>query len=77
MFTIKVIDRETEEKVIYMRNFRKNEEKAVKYFGLLKQDAMMQKDDYYDSDDEYKYSDLKFTLNKDDELISYFTVGNK
>ena len=36
MFTIKVIDRETEEKVIYMRNFRKNEEKAVKYFGLLK-----------------------------------------
>ena len=73
MFTIKVIDRETEEKVIYMRNFRKN----IKYFSLLKQDAMMHKNDYYDSDDEYKYSDLKFTLNKDDELISYFTVGNK
>ena len=37
----------------------------------------MHKNDYYDSDDEYKYSDLKFTLNKDDELISYFTVGKK
>jgi len=77
MFTIKVIDRETEETVVYTRNFRKNEEKATKYFSLLKQDATLHKNDYYDSDDEYKYSDLKFTLNKDDELISYFTVGNK
>lgn len=77
MFTIKIIDRETEETVIYMRNFRKNEERASKYFNLLKQDATLHKNDYYDSDDEYKYSDLKFTLNKDDEIISYFTVGNK
>lgn len=49
MFTIKIID-------------RKNEERAVKCFSLLKQDAMIYKNDYYDSDD---------------ESISYFTVGNK
>ena len=49
-------------------------EKAEKYFNLLKQDALMHKNDYYDIDEEIKYSDIKYILSKDDEEIEIFTI---
>ena len=55
-------------------NFKTNEEKAQKYFNLLKQDALMHKNDYYDIDEEIKYSDIKYELLKDEEVIEYFTI---
>lgn len=74
MFTVKIINKKDDE-VIYLRNFKSLEEKAEKYFNLLKQDAVAHRNDYYDIDEELKYSDLKYIYSKDDEEISYFTIG--
>jgi hypothetical protein len=70
---VKMIDKRDDTQ-ISSRNFKKNEEKAQKYFNLLKQDALMHKNDYYDIDEEIKYSDIAYYLLKDDEEIEYFTI---
>ena len=73
MYYVKMIDKRDDSQ-ISARNFKKNEEKAQKYFNLLKQDALMHKNDYYDIDEEIKYSDIKYELLKDEEVIEYFTI---
>lgn len=73
MYYVKMIDKRDDSQ-ISTRNFKKNEEKAQKYFNLLKQDALMHKNDYYDIDEEIKYSDIKYELLKDEEVIEYFTI---
>lgn len=73
MYIVKMIDKRDESK-ISLRNFKNNEEKAQKYFNLLKQDALMHRNDYYDIDEEIKYEDIAYYLLKDDEEIEYFTI---
>lgn len=73
MYYVKMIDKRDDSQ-ISTRNFKTNEEKAQKYFNLLKQDALMHKNDYYDIDEEIKYSDIKYELLKDEEVIEYFTI---
>lgn len=73
MYYVKMIDKRDDTQ-ISTRNFKNNEEKAQKYFNLLKQDALMHKNDYYDIDEEIKYSDIKYELLKDEEVIEYFTI---
>jgi len=73
MYYVKMIDKRDDSQ-ISSRNFKNNEEKAQKYFNLLKQDALMHKNDYYDIDEEIKYSDIKYELLKDEEVIEYFTI---
>lgn len=73
MYYVKMIDKRDDTQ-ISTRNFKTNEEKAQKYFNLLKQDALMHKNDYYDIDEEIKYSDIKYELLKDEEVIEYFTI---
>jgi len=73
MYYVKMIDKRDDTQ-ISSRNFKNNEEKAQKYFNLLKQDALMHKNDYYDIDEEIKYSDIKYELLKDEEVIEYFTI---
>lgn len=73
MYYAKMIDKRDDTQ-ISSRNFKNNEEKAQKYFNLLKQDALMHKNDYYDIDEEIKYSDIKYELLKDEEVIEYFTI---
>lgn len=73
MYYVKMIDKRDDTQ-ISSRNFKNNEEKAQKYFNLLKQDALMHKNDYYDIDEEIKYSDIKYELLKDEEIIEYFTI---
>lgn len=73
MYYVKMIDKRDDTQ-ISLRNFKNNEEKAQKYFNLLKQDALMHKNDYYDIDEEIKYSDIKYELLKDEEVIEYFTI---
>lgn len=73
MYYVKMIDKRDDTQ-ISSRNFKNNEEKAQKYFNLLKQDALMHKNDYYDIDEEIKYSDVKYELLKDEEVIEYFTI---
>lgn len=73
MYYVKMIDKRDDTQ-ISSRNLKNNEEKAQKYFNLLKQDALMHKNDYYDIDEEIKYSDIKYELLKDEEVIEYFTI---
>lgn len=73
MYYVKMMDKRDDSQ-ISSRNFKNNEEKAQKYFNLLKQDALMHKNDYYDIDEEIKYSDIKYELLKDEEVIEYFTI---
>lgn len=73
MYYVRMIDKRDDTQ-ISSRNFKNNEEKAQKYFNLLKQDALMHKNDYYDIDEEIKYSDIKYELLKDEEVIEYFTI---
>lgn len=73
MYYVKMIDKRDDTQ-ISSRNFKNNEEKAQKYFNLLKQDALMHKNDYYDIDEGIKYSDIKYELLKDEEVIEYFTI---
>lgn len=73
MYYVKMIDKRDDTQ-ISSRNFKNNEEKAQKYFNLLKQDALMHKNDYYDIDEEIKYSDIKYELLKNEEIIEYFTI---
>ncbi|MEE3417703.1 MAG: hypothetical protein VZQ62_00020 [Methanosphaera sp.] len=73
MYYVKMIDKRDDTQMS-SRNFKNNEEKAQKYFNLLKQDALMHKNDYYDIDEEIKYSDIKYELLKDEEVIEYFTI---
>ncbi len=73
MYYVKMIDKRDDSQ-ISSRNFKNNEEKAQKYFNLLKQDALMHKNDYYDIDEEIKYSDIRYELLKDEEVIEYFTI---
>ena len=61
MYYVKMIDKRDDSQ-ISARNFKKNEEKAQKYFNLLKQDALMHKNDYYDIDEEIKYSDIMIIM---------------
>lgn len=73
MYYVKMIDKRDDSQMS-SRNFKNNEEKAQKYFNLLKQDALMHKNDYYDIDEGIKYSDIKYELLKDEEVIEYFTI---
>ena len=73
MYYVKMVDKRDDSQ-ISSRNFKSNEEKAQKYFNLLKQDALMHKNDYYDIDEEIKYSDIKYELLKDEEITEYFTI---
>lgn len=73
MFKVTIIDKRDDE-VLTSRNFKNNQEKAEKYFNLLKQDALMHRNDYYDIDEEIKYSDIKYVLFKNDEEIEIFTI---
>lgn len=73
MYKVEMIDKR-DDSVISSRGFKNNEEKAEKYFNLLKQDALMHKNDYYDVDEEIKYSDIKYVLLKDEEEIEIFTI---
>lgn len=74
MYIVQMTDKRDDSKMS-SRNFKNNEEKAQKYFNLLKQDALMHRNDYYDIDEEIKYSDIKYSLLKDNEEIEYFTIG--
>lgn len=73
MYYVKMIDKRDDSQ-LSTRNFKTNEEKAQKYFNLLKQNALMHRNDYYDIDEEIKYSDIKYELLKDEEVIEYFTI---
>lgn len=73
MYKVEMIDKR-DDSIISSRGFKNNEEKAEKYFNLLKQDALMHKNDYYDVDEEIKYSDIKYVLLKDEEEIEIFTI---
>lgn len=73
MYKVEMIDKR-DDKIILSRGFKSLKEKAEKYFNLLKQDALMHKNDYYDIDEEIKYSDIKYVLSKDDEEIEIFTI---
>lgn len=75
MYKVTITDIRDNE-VLVSRNFKDNEEKALKYFNLLKQDAVVRKNDYYDIDEEIKFTDIKFSLLKDDEETDYFTVNS-
>ncbi|MBQ2870810.1 hypothetical protein IJE86_03800 [bacterium] len=73
MFKVIITDKR-DETILVSRNFKNNEDKAFKYFNLLKQDAMLRRNDYYDIDEEIKFSDIKLSLYKDDEELEYFTI---
>ena len=73
MFKVIITDK-IDETILVSRNFKNNEDKAFKYFNLLKQDAMLRRNDYYDIDEEIKFSDIKLSLYKDDEELEYFTI---
>ena len=73
MFKVIITDKR-DETILVSRNFKNNEDKAFKYFNLLKQDAMLSRNDYYDIDEEIKFSDIKLSLYKDDEELEYFTI---
>ena len=73
MFKVIITDKR-DETILVSRNFKNNEDKAFKYFNLLKQDAMLRRNAYYDIDAEIKFSDIKLSLYKDDEELEYFTI---
>lgn len=77
-YEVRTLKRKDDE-VLNIRYFKNDEEKARRYFNLLKTDYVYRKDSYYDEDEDIKISDLKISLieifgEKEKELL-YFTVG--
>lgn len=67
-----VIKLKEEEKELQRRNFGESQDKAEKYFNLLKMDIISHKgDSFYDESEGIKYSDIILYLFKDDEEISH------
>lgn len=67
-----VIKLKEEEKELQRRNFGESQDKAEKYFNLLKMDIVSHKRDaFYDEPEGIKYSDIILYLFKDDEEISH------
>ena len=68
-----VIKLKEEEKELQRRNFKESQEKAEKYFNLLKTDILSHKKDaFYDESENIKYSDIIISLFEDDKEISHF-----
>lgn len=68
-----VIKLKEEEKELQRRNFKESQEKAEKYFNLLKTDILSHKKDaFYDESENIKYSDIIIYLFEDDKEISHF-----
>lgn len=68
-----VIKLKEEEKELQKRNFKESQEKAEKYFNLLKTDILSHKKDaFYDESENIKYSDIIIYLFEDDKEISHF-----
>ena len=68
-----VIKLKEEEKELQRRNFKESQEKAEKYFNLLKTDILSHKKDaFYDESENIKYLDIIIYLFEDDKEISHF-----
>lgn len=77
MYKIKIVDRTTENDILFEKDFYKDEIKAINSYEAFKNNAVAHKNDFYDEDKNYKYTDIKLLLEKNGTVISYFTIGNK